>query len=93
MNEKESRIFIKKIDNMPMEQLFVRCTTDDWESYTDVEANEIESSNDSLRQFKVEFPFKPFDNIEFAVGAKFKGEFFWDNNLGMNYKLSGQSMF
>ncbi|CAD5119418.1 unnamed protein product [Dimorphilus gyrociliatus] len=70
----------------------VRLTFDNWESYEDVQAERLfENSHTFNFDIRLPFHFKIGDSIEFAIRCQTtNGNEFWDNNDGLNYSLNYQ---
>ena len=69
-------------------KVFVRVSSDSWESFTDISATYL-SSSEAIDRFIFELPCSTEGQgcIEFAVCMETSGRCFWDNNNGSNYAV------
>lgn len=69
-------------------EVFVRYTTDHWQTYYDLPAYYVSNYNDGNEVWSYEKVFTNEVNaVEFAVCYKVNGITYWDNNFGRNYKV------
>ena len=71
-------------------EVFVRYTTDNWETYNEVPARHIIRLDNGLEEWvysttKSGTPFLHGSHGEFAICYKANGVTYWDNNFGENY--------
>lgn len=88
-----------KVTNLAYEKdVFLRITFDRWVSHTDIKAAyvypkpklvKVQNIYDNFT-FNLDIPQSAFryDVVEFCIGYKCNGEKHWDNNGGINYRLT-----
>ncbi|KAI9319418.1 putative phosphatase regulatory subunit-domain-containing protein [Dichotomocladium elegans] len=70
-------------------QVFVRYTTDAWETHIDVEATYHDSlATGGLDRFSFKLMMDPEKEIQLALRYIVNGQEYWDNNNSENYRLS-----
>ena len=80
--------YIRVWNNTYHKKIFIRCTSDQWETFEDFQASYVHSCGDGESdRLQCDLPFKRGGEIEFAICYRSNGEEHWDNNQGANYSV------
>ena len=87
-NFNEITTYIRVWNHTYFKNIFIRCTSDQWETCEDMQACYVRSCGDGESdRFQCDLPFKRGGEIEFAICYRSNGEEHWDNNQGANYSV------
>lgn len=78
----DGTIFTKSINTN--KKIIIRYTTDNWNTYEDIEAIKGLDKNDKYEFWNFRIPTTA-DKCEFAIMCNVNGVTYWDNNFGHNY--------
>ncbi|CAF1009939.1 unnamed protein product [Brachionus calyciflorus] len=95
INNYELNGYVRVINLSFHKRVFVRYTTNNWKSYTDLDCSYVPNSSNGLTDsFKFTLNLQieiHMDNLEFSICYEVRSndkieESYWDNNLKINYK-------